>query len=366
MDFLNDKRIVMTLDAGGTNFVFSAVQGEREIIDPVILPSNAADLDKCLATLISGFEKIRRGLSSQPAAISFAFPGPADYPRGVIGELGNLPAFRGDVALGPMLEEKFGLPVFINNDGDLYAYGEAIAGYLPSINQMLKKAGSPKRFHNLAGFTIGTGFGGGIVRNGEIFTGDNSGAGEVWLLRNKLDPNMGAEEGVSIRAVQRVYAEVAGISRDKAPSPKDIFEIGTGRRTGNKEAAIEAYRRLGEVLGDAIADVMTLVDGIAVIGGGIAGAHSLFLPMVVAEMNTTYRNHAGEIYRRLAQQAFNLEDEQSLGIFLKGESREIAVPLSHKKLIYDPLSRVGVGVSRLGTSKAVSIGAYAFALKQIG
>jgi glucokinase len=366
MDFLNDKRIVMTLDAGGTNFVFSAIQGGKEIISPVCLPSNAADLEKCLATLISGFETIKRSLSSQPAAISFAFPGPADYPNGVIGELGNLPAFKGDVALGPMLEEKFGLPVFINNDGDLYTYGEAIAGYLPYINQMLKKAKSPKRFHNLAGFTIGTGFGGGIVRDGVLFTGDNSGAGEVWLLRNKIEPDMGAEESISIRAVQRVYAEVAGISREKIPSPKEIFEIGTGRRTGNKEAAIEAYRRLGEVLGDAIANVLTLVDGIAVIGGGIAGAHSLFLPIVVAEMNSTYRNHSGEVYRRLAQQAFNLENEQSLRIFLKGESREITIPLSRKKLIYDPLSRVGVGVSRLGTSKAVSIGAYAFALNQIG
>ena len=33
------------------------------------------------------------------------------------------------VALGPMLEEKFRIPVFINNDGDLFAYVEAIAGW---------------------------------------------------------------------------------------------------------------------------------------------------------------------------------------------------------------------------------------------
>ena len=41
-------------------------------------------------------------LPRPPVAISFAFPGPADYPAGIIGDLANLPAFRGGVALGPM------------------------------------------------------------------------------------------------------------------------------------------------------------------------------------------------------------------------------------------------------------------------
>jgi glucokinase len=49
---------------------------------------------------------------------------------GIIGDLENLPTFKGGVALGPMLEEIFNIPVFINNDGDLFAYGEAIAGLL--------------------------------------------------------------------------------------------------------------------------------------------------------------------------------------------------------------------------------------------
>jgi len=365
MDFSTDKRIVMTLDAGGTNFVFSAIQRGEEIVTPVTMPSNASDLDKCLSTLIKGFRKIKEALPSGPAAISFAFPGPADYPRGIIGDLGNLPAFRGGIALGPMLEEQFNLPVFINNDGDLYAYGEAIAGYLPYLNKLLERAGNPKRFHNLVGFTIGTGFGGGIVRNGELLIGDNSGAGEVWLLRNKLDPQMNAEEGVSIRAVQRFYAEVVGIPLKEAPSPKDIYEIGIDKHAGNRAAAIEAYRRMAEILGDAIANVLTLIDGIAVIGGGIAGAYTLFLPMVVSEMNSDYINPAGNRYRRLAVKAFNLEDERELNVFLRGESREITIPLSDKKLVYDPLGRVGVGISRMGTSKAVSIGAYAFALNQI-
>ena len=42
-----DKRIVMTLDAGGTNFVFSAIRSNEEIVEPIVLPSNGDNLEKC-------------------------------------------------------------------------------------------------------------------------------------------------------------------------------------------------------------------------------------------------------------------------------------------------------------------------------
>ena len=365
MQYGNDQRIVMTLDAGGTTLKFSAIRGNRAVTAPFAVPSNGDHLERCLATICDGFERVRRSLPEAPVAISFAFPGPADYSRGIIGDLGNLPGFRGGVALGPLLEEKFGLPVFINNDGDLFVYGEAIAGFLPHVNGLLEKAGSPKRYKNLFGVTLGTGFGAGIVRDGELFRGDNICAGEIWLLRNKLQPDTNAEEGASIRAVRRAYAAQAGIAVDAAPDPKAIFDIGTGKLPGNQAAAREAFRQLGEVVGDAMAQALTLIDGLAVIGGGISGAAPLFLPAVVDEMNGTYRSPDGGTFRRLAQQAFNLEEPQQLERFLQGDTREISVPGSTRKLAYDPLPRLGVGMSRLGTSEAVGIGAYAYALHQL-
>jgi glucokinase len=54
-----------------------------------------------------------------------------------------------------------------------------------------------------------------------------------------------------------------------------------------------------------------------------------------------------------------------MDVFIRGQAREIAVPDSDRKVIYDPLKRIGVGLSRLGTSRAVSIGAYAFALHML-
>jgi glucokinase len=362
MKFADDERVVMTLDAGGTNFVFSAVQSNVEIVKPINLPSNAGNLDACLNTIIKGFTLVKQNLSNQPVAISFAFPGPADYPNGIIGDLGNLPAFRGGIALGPMLCEKFRLPVFINNDGDLFVYGEAIAGFLPYVNSLLEKGGNPKRYNNLFGVTLGTGFGAGIVRNDELFIGDNSAAGEIWLLRNKLNFRTNAEEGASIRAVQRAFADKAGISPEKTPSPKDIYEIGTGKIPGDKEAAIEAYRQLGESVGDSLSCAITLIDGLIVIGGGLSGAHSLFMPSLIKEMNGTYESPSGIRFPRLEVKAFNLEDEGDIEKFIRGKKKEIIVPFGTKKIIYDSLQRIGVGVSKLGTSKAVSIGAYAFAL----
>ena len=361
----NDKRIVMTLDAGGTNFRFSAMRANKPVVKTVTLPSNGDNLEKCLANIIAGFTRVKKQCPALPVAISFAFPGPADYPAGIIGDLGNLPGFRGGVALGPMLEEKFSIPTFINNDGDLFAYGEAIAGFLPYVNDLLEKAGSPKRYKILFGVTLGTGFGGGIVRNGDLFIGDNSMAGEVWLLRNKLAPQMNVEEGASIRAVRRVFAEKSGVPFDQAPEPKVIFDIGQGNQPGDKAAALEAFRRLGEVIGDAMGNALTLIDGLGVIGGGISGSWPLFLPALVAELNSTYTASNGNQFRRLVQVAFNLEDAAQRRKFLQGGTREIIVPGGRRKLKYDPLARIGVGISRLGTSEAVAIGAYAFALQEL-
>jgi NADH:ubiquinone oxidoreductase subunit H len=54
MKYSTDKRIVMTLDAGGTNFVFSAIQSGNEILQPLQMPSNASNLDLCLKTIVDG------------------------------------------------------------------------------------------------------------------------------------------------------------------------------------------------------------------------------------------------------------------------------------------------------------------------
>ena len=264
-----------------------------------------------------------------------------------------------------MLEEAFGIPVFINNDGDLFAFGEAISGLLPEVNSLLEKTGNPKRYRNLLGVTFGTGFGGGIVSRGELFFGDNSAQGEINRVRNRTFKQFDAEESVSIRGVMREYANYTGINLASCPEPKDIFEIGMGRKKGDRNAALKAFDAFAVAAGDAIANAVTLVDGLVVIGGGLSGAYPLFLPRLVDEMNHPFETIAGHPLERMEIRAFNLEDKEGLEYFLENTSTGIPVPFSDKIAIYDPVKKTGIGISRLGTSGAVSVGAYAFALHQL-
>lgn len=360
MDIFKDKRVVLTLDAGGTNFVFGAMQEGKEMITPMTFPSNANNLDKCLYTIINGFEAIIDEIRESPVAISFAFPGPADYSRGIIGDLANLPAFRGGVALASMLEEKFGIPVFIQNDGDLYAYGEAIGGILPEINSEFERLGSQKRYKNLLGLTLGTGFGAGIVHDGNLISGDNNMPAEIWNISNSISPWQNAEEGLSTRAIVNTYFEKSGLPK-KELMPRDVFQIAREEKDGNADAARDSFHQFGAHLGDAIANMMMLFDGIVVMGGGLTGAKELYMPAVMEVLNGKFKN--GQ--ERLVHEVFSLDDKSDYQTFFTSCEQIIKVPFSEKKLVYDPLAKVAVATTKLGASKAIAIGAYAYALTKL-
>lgn len=359
----NSEKIVVTLDAGGTNFVFGAMCDGKPIGQSLTLPSSAHDLDLCLNTLISGFEQVINSLPERPVAISFAFPGPADYRNGVIGGyLPNFPSFRDGVALGPMLEHKFGIPVFINNDADLFAYGEAMGGALPRINRRLEECGSEKRYRNMLGYTFGTGFGFGFVMDGKLNLGDNS-CVETFCLKHSLHPEYIVEDGVAIRAVKRVYRELTEDSREL--EPKDIFDIAEGKLEGDSEAAKRAFETLGRVAGDAMATAVTLMDGIIVIGGGLAAASKYFMPALLSEMRSRIRTMSGDELNRVQMNVYNLDDDTEFKKFASGSSTKIKVYGTDKEVVYDPEKRVGITISDIGASNAVSLGAYLYAIDNI-
>ena len=358
----HDDRVVMTLDAGGTNLVFSALQLGREMIAPIKLSAHSDDLDVCLKTIINGFELVKKSIApKEPVAISFAFPGPADYVNGIIGDLPNFPSFRGGIALGPMLEEIFGIPTLINNDGDLFTYGEAVAGFLPYVNQILKENKVDKKYNNLIGITLGTGFGGGIVINNQICLGDNSASGEIWLTRNYLNENIIAEESVSIRAIQRTYTENS--NDEETRSPWDIYRIAKGELKGDQVAAIRAFEEMATVIGESLANAITLLDAPVVIGGGIAGAAEFIIPKIVEHLHGYIKNGNGEKIPRIIPKVFDLDNLESTKLFISNNTKEIKVPFSDKKVAYNEQKRIPIGLSQLGTSEAVWLGAYTLALE---
>lgn len=360
-----DSRVVLVLDAGGTSMRFNAVQGGRELLAaPRTMPSFGDDLERSLREINEGFAAIHAATGRRAVALSIAFPGPADYRRGILGDLPNLSRFRGGVALGPMLEASFGLPTFVNNDGALFAYGEALGGLLPFVNERLAAAGAARRFRNLLGFTFGTGFGGGIVIDGRLVVGDNSAAGQIWMMRHRDDRERVVEEGVSIRAVRGAYAAATGLALDEVPEPKRIAQIATGEVPGDRRAATEAFRRLGQVAGDAIANALTLIDGLVVIGGGLSGAAHLFRAALLDELNGQLDAASGPVHR-LPSRVLDLDDPAGLAALVAPDSAEVPVPGTADTVTYAPQKRTGVGVTRLGTTAAIALGAYAFALGEI-
>ena len=359
-----DNRLVITLDAGGTNLVFGAMKGCEFIVDPVTIPSRADNLDLCLQSMVNGFKTIIDLLDEKPVAISFAFPGPADYPNGIVGGfLPNFPSFRDGVALGPFLEEKFGLPVFINNDGDLFAFGEAMAGALPEINKRVSDLGYKKHYKNILGYTFGTGLGIGEVIDGKLNLGNNA-CIETFCLPSKNNHDVMVEDYAAIRAITREYNRLAG-SADAAITPKDICEIADGVKDGNREAALESVSLFGEAAGDAMATAVTLTDSLIVIGGGLTGAAKYIMPSLLKQLRSDIHTINGEQLQRVQMKVFDLDNEQEFEMFAKGEARELKVYGSDKTVTYDPMKRTGVCISKLGASKAISIGAYTYALSQL-
>ena len=340
-----DKKIVLTLDAGGTNFVFSAICNNEEIVEPVRLKAVTTDTEGCLATLVQGFTTVKEKLGIEPVAISFAFPGPADYERGVIGDLPNFPSFRGGVALGPYLESVFKIPVYVNNDGNLFAYGEALAGALPRVNKALEEAGCKRRYKNMVGITLGTGFGCGVVIDKVLLTGDNGCGGDVWCMRNGMYPFVIAEESVSIRAVRRVYAEMSHEEIGDL-TPKDIGDIANGTRPGNQKAAQESFRQLGQVTAAALS--------------------KWILPGMMEEFARPAGTFTGNLLPTLQSEVYNFEDEEQRAAFLEDKDVYVDVPHSDQKVLYQAQRKVAVLVSELGASKAINLGAYNFALNQLG
>ncbi|MBN1783126.1 ROK family protein [bacterium] len=386
MRYEADHRIVMTLDAGGTNLVFSAIQGNREIVTPVTCSSSTTSVEKFFSKIQDGFRTVLSGLPENPSAISFAFPGPADYKNGIIGDPPNMPAFRGGVPLGPMLRECFRCPVFINNDGNLFAYGEAVSGLLPKINRLLSDSGNDRRYATIFGATLGTGLGGGFVCNGSLFRGDNDAASEIWMMHrsnvqdcaapgNRTD--FYAEETVSARGIRNIYAAILGIPVDEAPAPETIYKIAAGDNseadtggfmdgsTAEKTAARQAFVRFGKALGGTLAAVLTIADGLIVLGGGLSLAYPLFLPAAVEEMNRSIVLSDGSCVPRTELSVFNLENPGQLNDFLQPDYRRIRVPGTSRIIEYDPCKKTGIGISVLGTSRAIALGSYVFALHML-
>ncbi len=227
----------------------------------------------------------------------------------------------------------------------------------------MKECGSAKQFKNLIGYTFGTGFGIGTVIDGRLNRGDNS-CVETFCLKHPKLQNIIVEDGVSVRAVKRVYGELSGNANHDL-EPKDIAAISNGEREGDMEAAIQAFNELGEVAGDAMATAVTIIDGLIVIGGGIMNNHKHITPGLLKSLCSKIKTLSGDEIDRVQMKVYDLDNQEDFEAFAKGDAKEIKVYGTNETVVYDPQKRIGITRSKIGASKAISLGAYAFALTEL-
>ena len=123
-----------------------------------------------------------------------------------------------------------------------------------------------------------------------------------------------------------------------------IEEYANLNAIGKRQAAIDSFHELGEVTADAIIHALDIVDGLVVIGGGVAGAAKYILPGIMDEMKRPVGTFGGDKFPSLQMDVFNLEEKEGLAAFLTERDSEVKVPFSDRTVPYIAHKKVG-GVS---------------------
>lgn len=135
------------IDIGGTNFRAALVDSEGKILNRIQYPTG----DDVLEVMYSAVDSL---LGPETAAVGIACAGLIDRQRAEVISSPNLPAVEG-VPFIPLLETRYRIPVFLENDANLAAFGERAVG----VGRM---------YRSFVLMTLGTGIGGGVVHDGRL------------------------------------------------------------------------------------------------------------------------------------------------------------------------------------------------------
>jgi len=238
-----DEQKVIGLDLGATNIRGGLIHGSRisQILSRKIKSAGTVEevLDDIYAIIDGLTEK-------EVAAIGIGVPSVVDVEQGIVYDVQYIPSWK-EVHLKSILEERYRVPVFVNNDANCFVLGEYYFG---------KGAG----MENLVGLAIGTGLGAGIIINHRLYAGPNCGAGEFGMV-DYLDHCF--EYYCSGQYFQNVYQVDGQVVFDKA-------------RAGDLQAQ-QWYAEMGKHLGNAIKMIMYTYDTpLIIFGGSVRHAYPYF------------------------------------------------------------------------------------------
>ncbi|MBR2128210.1 MAG: ROK family protein [Bacteroidales bacterium] len=230
------------VDLGGTNIVAGLVDGMsmvRKVKVSCPAKGSQEDVIEAIASLIGQL------MGPDVESIGIGVPSVVDTKKGIVYNVANIPSWV-EVHLKDILEERFGIPVKINNDSNCYTLGES-------------RFGKGQGFADMVCVTLGTGVGSGIIIGGNLYEGRNAGAGEVGCLPY-LDKDF-----------ESYCSTPFFVSHNTSGA-----ELSAKAEAGDAEA-IDLWNEFGHHLGELAKAILFAYDPEAIIfGGGIAAGHPHF------------------------------------------------------------------------------------------
>jgi glucokinase len=236
--------------------------------------------------LVSAIESVWQ--EGQVSAIGIASPGPLDPHAGVILDTPNIPQWK-NFPLAPKLSERFGIPVYLDNDANMAGLGEW-------------QFGAGKGHSDLVYITISTGIGGGVISNNRLLQGYRGMGAELGhMLIDPSGPLCGCGHPGHVESFSSGPAIVKFVlkqldSGDKSSLQADPnltpAQIADAALAGDA-LAISAFERAGLYLGMAVANYLAIFDpSILIFGGGVSQVGELmFKPLEESMRKHVFHPH---------------------------------------------------------------------------
>jgi glucokinase len=267
------EKYAVGVDLGGTNIKIGIVSDKGKLVKSISIKTEADCGPKTvIANIIKGIETILIKNKLKIQGIGIGCPGVVSIKKGIVENAPNLPGWK-NVKLGPIIKEKFGYKVHLENDANAAAIGELMFG-------------AGKKFDSFVMVTLGTGVGGGIVFNKKIFRGEFGAAGEIGHISidvNGPKCNCGSTGCIEAYAGNsylkgQIRSELKDfpdskvwqlIENDLTKVSPRIIQAASEKKDAYAKFVVE---RMGKQLGAALASLSNLLDiSTFIIGGGVAG-----------------------------------------------------------------------------------------------
>jgi glucokinase len=272
------ERGVIGVDLGGTKLLAGAVDADLGIHHRTNRPVYGLDQDGLVQMVADAVQEIRTAVGDGIEAVGFGIPCTFDSRTGTAVQAANAPL--ADVAFHEVMAERLGLPVVVDNDANCAALCEARVGAGAGCSELVL-------------LTLGTGIGGGLVLNGQVYRGWIGGGAEMGHMVVDINgppchsncPNYGCLETVCSGTALVRLASVA-VARRPDTALGHALEEGrelTGplitqlAREGDP-VACDAIATIGRRLGIGIVSLVNIFNPqMVVIGGGVSAAGELLL-----------------------------------------------------------------------------------------